>query len=172
MSQIFGRSRDKDFEDRLDTLKQLQTFVLDSDITITDENRRALRLDHIAEERDWDAVNDRIALLRLSLSTDEKANFSLKKTRKFLAKLPMFLMVFSVLAFAVAMFTPSVGLDDLLGTPIDPDQRAISWQFSAFLLWTITSGSLGAVAYLAVNALHIQQDVTFNMSDHCCPVKK
>jgi hypothetical protein len=89
--------------------------------------------------------------------------FRLQVTQRIITSTPIFLLLFAFLALALAVFAPA-------GTP--PDITGAGWRFAAYLAWTSCLGGLGAIGFLAVNSLAIQEDATFDISNQSLVVMR
>ena len=97
---------------------------------------------------EWDLLDARSQTLGSYLDDQLRSRFQLRQTANLIAWLPIFFIVialFSLVSATVASDRPTLLL--------------------AYLFWTICLGGLGAIAFLSVNALSIQTDVTFDLAD-------
>jgi hypothetical protein len=86
--------------------------------------------------------------------------FRLQATQRIITITPILLLVVSIGALITAVFPPDLVLPG--GTPM---VSAAAWRFVGYLAWTSCLGGLGAIAFLAVNSLAIQEDATFDISN-------
>ena len=77
-----------------------------------------------------------------------RKRFELSQTANLIAGLPVLLIILALLSLIAAIFVGD-RLSDLV----------------CYFLWTGFLGAIGAIAFLSVNTLSIQQDVTFDLTN-------
>ncbi len=78
----------------------------------------------------------------------------LMKTWRMLQKWPVYFIFFALFSLVIGIF------------PIQWLSTEIPWRLLSFLLWCVSTGMLGSLAYVSVNILSIQKDATFSIEEH------
>jgi hypothetical protein len=102
---------------------------------------------------------------------DTQSVTDIDRIRRLIAEWPLFIVIVALISLAVGIFPAKFGFDDLFYSPPTSvsaladraADRATSWRLFAFLGWSISTGALGSIAYLAVNFLLIQKDAPFDI---------
>jgi hypothetical protein len=150
---------DMRFIQQLAALKSLKAFLLTEGVTILPEDaplfsfgtlnqlqyREGGRLPTVEE---WDLLDQRSQKLVGYLDDPLRSRFQLRQTANLIAGLPVAFIIVALIFLVFATLTSDRTLLLL-----------------AYLSWTICLGGLGAIAFLSVNALSIQTDVTFDLTD-------
>ena len=97
-----------------------------------------------AEE--WDQLDERSRKLFSYLDQGLRKRFELSQTANLIAVLPVLLIIAALLSLIAAIF-----VGDRLSA------------LACYFLWTACLGAIGAIAFLSMNALSIQKDVTFDV---------
>jgi hypothetical protein len=150
---------DMRFINQLTLLISLKTFLLAEAVKISAEDAASFsfgRLNHLRYKEkgrlptveEWDAADKHSQTLFGYLDDDLKRRFRLKQATDLIAGLPV---VFLILA-----------LVSLIGAVFIPDRSLL---FMAYCSWTVFLGALGAMAFLSVNALSIQSEETFDLTN-------
>jgi hypothetical protein len=114
---------------------------------------------------DWLLLEEKQDGLQRFFNTELQRRFHLQATQRIITGTPIFLLLVAGIALALAVCPPTMNLNPLSegGTP--PDVIQAGWRFGAYLGWTSCLGGLGAIGFLAVNSLAIQDDATFDISN-------
>jgi hypothetical protein len=151
--------RDMRFINQLATLTSLKTFLLNEAVQIRPEDvalfsfGRLYHLRHSDRGRlptveEWDLLDKHSQTLFGYLDEDLKRRFRLKQTANLIAGLPIALILLALLSLVFAALTL--------------DRKII---LVSYFVWTMCLGAIGAMAFLSVNALSIQKDVTFDLAN-------
>lgn len=147
------------FSQQLAALRSLKTFLLTEGVTIRTEDAPLFsfgvlnQLQHAEGGRlptveEWDLLDQRSQKLNSYLDDALRSRFQLRQTANLIAGLPAVFIIVALI-FLVAATSTSDRIFLLV----------------AYLFWTICLGGLGAIAFISVNALSIQTDVTFDLTD-------
>jgi hypothetical protein len=151
---------DMRFTSQLRTLENLKTFLLSEGVDIRAEDvplfsfGALYQLKYVEGARlpsveEWDQIDKRSQKLFSYLSDDLRKRFQLRQTANLIAGVPVGFIVLALFSLMTASLTT------------DRNQLLFF-----YLLWTVSLGGLGAIAYLSMNALAIQSDVTFDLTNH------
>lgn len=103
---------------------------------------------------DWQLLEEKQDGLQRLFTTESQDRFRIAATRGFITVTPLLLLMVAFGALGLAAFPPP------------PDfGSAAAWRFVSYLAWTSCLGGLGAIGFLAVNSLAIQDDATFDISN-------
>jgi hypothetical protein len=155
----------------LNRLKELRSFLIQEAIVSEDPTALSFgRLDLLRYSRDgvapsqeeWSEVEHHTQELFSLLSEPLRRKFILGEIPLWVAVLPIGLMVVAVVALITAIRItvhtmtagPTWGLYDL-------GARTLPW----YLIWLISMGALGALAFVGMNALSVQADITFDITN-------
>jgi hypothetical protein len=108
---------------------------------------------------DWLLLEEKQDGLQRFFNAELQRRFRLQATQRIITGTPILLLLVSFIALALAVFAP----DFPARTP--PDITGAAWRFVAYLAWTSCLGGLGAIGFLAVNSLAIQDDATFDIAN-------
>jgi hypothetical protein len=97
---------------------------------------------------EWTFVEERTQSLYNLLDESQRRLFYLRKSELIIAWLPFILMVASALLLILAFVS-----SDAAGTII------------IYVFWLLFMGALGSVASVAMNALQVQKDITFDLTN-------
>jgi hypothetical protein len=109
---------------------------------------------------DWQLLEEKQNGLQRFFNTELQHRFRLQATQRIITITPLLLLVVSFGALITAVFPPDLALPG--GTLV---VSAAAWRFASYLAWTSCLGGLGAIGFLAVNSLAIQDDATFDISN-------
>jgi hypothetical protein len=94
-------------------------------------------------------VDERLQKLLGYLDDDLRRRFQLRQTANLIAVVPVLLMIIALLS--------------LLSGTLTTDRNLL---LALYFLWTALLGALGSIAFLSMNALSIQTDATFDLTNH------
>jgi hypothetical protein len=152
--------RDMRFMSQVGTLTSLKTFLLTEAIEIRAEDAPLISFGVLYQLRysddgrlptleEWELLDGRSQKLFSYLEDDEiRRRFQLKQTANLIAGLPVALIIAALASLMIATFI------------VDRNLLLLCYFF-----WTICLGAIGAIAFLSVNALSIQKDVTFDLTN-------
>jgi hypothetical protein len=115
---------------------------------------------------DWLLLEEKQDGLQRFFNTELQRRFRLQATQRIITGTPIFLLMVAFIALALAVFAPHFPGS----TPAAATEAA--WRFTAYLAWTSCLGGLGAIGFLAVNSLAIQDDATFDISNQSLVVMR
>jgi hypothetical protein len=104
------------------------------------------RREPTAEE--WRFVEERIQALYNLLDETQKRLFNLRQSESIIAWLPALLVVLSALALIGAILSETAWITIAL-----------------YIFWLLFMRALGSVAFIAMNALSVQKDITFDLTN-------
>jgi len=111
---------------------------------------------------EWNLLEQRQQALQQYFTPELSRRLRTIETRKIITHAPVFLLIIAGIALALAIFPPHQSL-------FTAEQNLViverGWQFGAYMAWTSSLGGLGALGFLAVNSLAIQNDATFDIGD-------
>jgi hypothetical protein len=117
---------------------------------------------------DWELLEAKQDALQRFFNTELQHRFRLQTTQQIITGAPILLLLVALFALALAVFA----LNFLPSTPPDGTEAGSGWRFVAYLVWTSCLGGLGAIGFLAVNSLAIQDDATFDISNESLVVMR
>jgi len=155
--------RDKSFLDYVDRLKRLHNFLYQEAIPLTPSDVVALQMGELHSLQadpngrmptadEWNQVEKQTQLIYVILSPLQRKKFLLSKAPQALVRLPAYLLVAAIFLIGDEVYVLGPGW----GSPL---------LFFGYLLWTGCLGALGAIASLGMNALSIQDDITFDITN-------
>jgi len=147
------------FIQQLAALRSLKTFLLTEGVTIRLEDAPLFNFGTLNQLQygeggrlptveEWDLLDQRSQKLNSYLDDPLRSRFRLRQTANLIAGLPVAFIIVALIFLVFATLT---------------NDRTML--LLAYLSWTICLGGLGAIAFLSVNALSIQTDVTFDLTD-------
>jgi hypothetical protein len=158
--------RDPEFIRQLKTLHELCEFIQRRGVKIPADKAGLLEFGRIGRLRgpswwgreqgrdptrdEWENVEQRTQELRALLDDTCRHGFYIQKTESILIYVACVLVAVATVCLFVAISN---------GTP-KPGRIPY-----CYILWLMSLGALGSVAFLAMNALSLQRDVTFDMAD-------
>jgi hypothetical protein len=168
--RIFGRSPrhepdpnaigDLRFTQQVATLIALKAFLLNEGIRIRAEDAELFSFGTLNQLRysdgarlptldEWGMVDERLQKLLGYLDDDLRRRFQLRQTANLIAVVPVLLMIIALLS--------------LLSGTLTTDRNLL---LALYFLWTALLGALGSIAFHSMNALSIQTDATFDLTNH------
>ena len=149
--------RDSRFTNQLATLTSLKTLLLTQGVPIREEDVPLLSFGNLSHmgygekgrlptAEEWDQLDERSRKLFSYLDQGLRKRFELSQTANLIAVLPVLLIIAALLSLIAAIF-----VGDRLSA------------LACYFLWTACLGAIGAIAFLSMNALSIQKDVTFDV---------
>jgi hypothetical protein len=153
---------DKKFCTYVARLKRLQYFLFEEAVPVNASNAPAIgmadfsvlqydpdgRAPTIAE---WSAAESQTQVLFLHLTPAMKRKFLMSETPWSVAWLPALFLIFSSLSLFGAVASLALLPDFSL--------------FFFYLMWVASLGAIGAIAYIGMNVLSIQDDITFDLTN-------
>ncbi|MCQ1573475.1 hypothetical protein NFO65_22370 [Neorhizobium galegae] len=154
---------DLSFFEYVDRLKRLRNFLYQEAIPISGADAASLEMGNLhvlyfhADGRmpaieEWNQVERQTQFVYSILSPMLRRKFLLIKTPRILVVLPV--------VFLILIITSAVAIVGVFN---------FSWQVlvyvAFFLFWTGSLGSLGAIASIGMNALSVQSDITFDITN-------
>ena len=142
----------------LTRLKQLRSFLVqEAAIKHAVEFRELNGLKYDQHGRaptadEWAKVEFLTQVLFAELTEPLRRKFTLGETPGWIATLPIFLGMAALFALAFAV--------GVWGSP-----AVHAWALPCYLTWLIALGAVGAIAFIGMNALSVQQDVTFDLTN-------
>jgi hypothetical protein len=176
---------DRDFLERVERLRRLRDFIVSEGIDVGSDARPALNLGHLnllrfaragraPTDAEWGTLEEHVYLLFRLLPQDSRKKYLLREYPSSITVIAMLALVLSVLTFFIAIFpgglagiyTSLTGWFGAGGNPKpDPRQLFSSIELVSFVLWVVCLSALGSVAFISVNALSIQNDATFDITN-------
>jgi hypothetical protein len=102
---------------------------------------------------EWDQLDKRSQKLFSYLDDELRKHFELNQTANLIAQLPLLLIFVALLIVAIlSLITVIFAVDRLL-------------LLGCYFLWTALLGAIGAIAFLSMNTLSIQKDITFDFTN-------
>ena len=155
--------RNSGFTNQFANLKSLKTLLLTQGVRIREEDAPLLsfgKLNHLRYDdkgrlptiEEWEELDKRSQKLFSYLDDGLRKRFELSQAANLIAGLPVLLIIMAI---------PLVGLLSLIAAISAVDRNLLL--FGCYFLWTALLGALGAIAFLSMNALSIQEDVTFDL---------
>jgi hypothetical protein len=148
---------DRHFIGDLDRLKRLRSFLMGEAVSVKDATAGSFgRLNLLRYKRDgrapepaeWSDVEDHTRALFDVLTEPQRRRFVFGEVPTWLAMLPIGLALVATVALILAIVN------------VRP-----YWDFVCYVIWLMSLGALGAVAFIGINALYVQHDVTFNVTN-------
>jgi hypothetical protein len=148
---------------RLTTLTRLQTFLLSEGVHIRAEDAPLFSFGTLYQLRyhdrgrlptvdEWKLLDTHSLTLFTYLDDERGKRFQLMEAANLIAGLPILLIVVAFLLAFLSLMIAIITSDSYL---------LFCWYF----LWTMCLGALGSIAYLSVNALSIQTDIPFDLTN-------
>jgi hypothetical protein len=157
--------RDSGFMNQFANLRSLKTLLLTQGVRISEEDAPLLsfgKLNHLRHDEkgrlptveEWEELDNRSQKLFSYLDDELRKRFELSQTANLIAGLPGLIIILAL---------PFVGLLFLMAAISAVDRNQLL--FGCYFLWTALLGAIGAIAFLSMNALSIQEDVTFDLTN-------
>jgi hypothetical protein len=152
--------RDSRFINQFATLTSLKTLLLTQGVHIRAEDAPLLSfgmLNHLRYNEkgrlptfeEWELLDKHSQTLFGYLDDGLRKRFELSQTANLIAGLPVFFIFVALLSLIAAIFAV--------------DSNVL--RLGCYFLWTAFLGAIGAIAFLSMNALSIQKDVTFDLTN-------
>jgi hypothetical protein len=148
------------FIQHVTTLIMLKAFLLNEGVHIRVEDTQLFSFGTLNQLRysdggrlatleEWGMVDERLQKLFGYLDDDLRKRFRLRQTANLIAGVPVALMILALLS--------------LLAGTLTTDRNAL---LGLYFVWTAFLGGLGSIGFLSMNALSIQTDATFDLTNH------
>ena len=158
---------DFSFMHDLKRLKELRSFLINEAINLRpeDDSRTlsfgGLNLLTFGEkgrrptEEEWTAIETHTQTLFQLMTEPLRRRFLLGQIPAWIAVLPIIFCTFAVVSLIGAATTPHVAASPGVGIGA----------LSLYVIWLVSLGAVGSVAFIGMNALSIQQDATFDLNN-------
>ena len=153
--------KDETFCTYVTRLKDLHNFLYQEAVPVADAaalemgNLNALYLHpdgRAPTVREWNQVEKQTQALFLLLTPALRRKFLMGGTPSMVAWLPVYFLGLAALSLFFAVITVQA-------------DWPIFWMFLVYLVWLATLGAVGALAFIGMNALSIQDDITFDLTN-------
>lgn len=155
--------RDSRFMNQFANLSSLKILLLTQGIRMREEDAPLLsfgKLNHLRYDEkgrlptveEWEDLDKRSQKLFSYLDDGLRKRFELSQAANLIARLPLLLIILAI---------PFVGLVSLIAAIFVVDRNLLL--FGCYFFWTALLGALGAIAFLSMNALSIEENVTFDL---------
>jgi hypothetical protein len=142
-------------------LKNLHNFLYQEAVPVADT--AALEMGNLnvlylhpdgrpATVREWNQVEKQTQALFLLLTPALRRKFLMGGTPSMVAWLPVHFLGLAAFSLFFAVITVQ-------------SDWPIFWMFLVYLIWLATLGAVGALAFIGMNALSIQDDITFDLTN-------
>jgi hypothetical protein len=163
---------DAQFEENLDRLRELRSFVLDDAIEVEEDKSDALKFGRLNNlkcrsdgrpptEEEWCLLEDQMQKLFRLLPQSERRKFKLR-----LSGIPRMLVYLSVIfgIVALVLLVLTIILPYYIGAtaPITDLGAKVA---PLYLLWLMCIGAIGAIASIGMSALSVQEDQKFDITN-------
>ena len=109
-------------------------------------------------DSEWNELESKVFDLNESITSEQRKKFVL-------SQFPLIIIYVAVFSLALSMASlVSAVYPGFLLRGADADHLTLSEMF-AFVLWTISLGALGSIAFISVNGLSMQSDATFDVTN-------
>lgn len=169
---INTRINDEYFIRDLGRLKELRSFLIQEAVSVAPSDSNALefgRLNLLSKnylpenmgrdptEEEWNQVERHTRILFGLLTPSLRRRFVLGAIPGMLAWLPLFLAMIALVALVMAIMSYNVDLLRMgsVGANVLP----------FYLVWLMSLGAIGAIAFIGMNALSVQEDITFDLTN-------
>jgi hypothetical protein len=176
---------DREFIKRMKRLRRLRDFILSEGIQVAAADQNALILGHLNRLRfsrngraptdaEWDRVDNQVCALFQQLPAANRKKYVLREYPYSITVIAVLALALSIVAFFLAIFPSGVAavythIQVLIGFGRSPDLQPASLfssvELFSFILWVVCLSALGSVAFISVNALSIQDDATFDITN-------
>ena len=162
----------------LTRLKELRSFLIQEAVSL--ENPTALQfgpLDSLQcspqgrapTREEWEELESRTQLLFGSLTEPLRQRFLFGRIPMSIAALPVGLLLVALVAFVIAITITA----NTIAAHEPPTPDPYQWHFyllarftlPLYLLWLMLLGALGSMAFVGMNALSVQHDITFDITN-------
>jgi hypothetical protein len=162
---------DQKFIDDLARLKRLRDFLMQEAVVIPPEESCFMSFGELnllkigsdgraPTEKEWTELEDRTQMLFGKLTEPLRRRFLLGEIPSWVTMLSIYMALFALVALlgAILIFwSHNLNMDSM-------SARVLALPF--YLLWLMALGAIGSIAFIGMNALSVQQDVTFDLSNH------
>jgi hypothetical protein len=108
-------------------------------------------------DEEWDAVDLHRRLLFGSLTLPQRRRFTVGAVPTVLAWIPL---LFAVIALASLISAVIAWEHPLFGAKINSGTTVLPF----YLIWLMSLGAIGSVAFIGMNVLSVQEDITFDLT--------
>ena len=165
-----NRINDERFIKDLERLKDLRSFLIQEAVSLSGTDSAALEFGQLnllrfnntpfggrdPTEEEWNKVERQTRILFGLLTPPLRRRFLLGAIPGLLAWLPIILAPAALAALILAIIAPR---PDFLGLGLGPTVLPL------YLIWLMSLGAIGAVAFIGMNALSVQEDITFDLTN-------
>jgi hypothetical protein len=166
------RINDERFMQDLGRLKELRSFLIQKAVGVGMSDASALefgrlnllRRNHLPDNmgrdpsaEEWQQVERHTRMLFSLLTPTLRRRFVLGAVPAMLAWLPLILALIALVALILAIVSPNLDLLRMgsLGANVLP----------FYLVWLMSLGAIGAIAFIGMNALSVQEDISFDLTN-------
>jgi hypothetical protein len=150
---------DMRFMGQLALLTSVKNFLVTEAVKVRDEDAPLFSFGSLNQLRyfekgrlptveEWELLDKRALKLFSYLDDGLRKRFQLIQTANLIAGVPVLFIILALISLSVATFL------------VDRSQLLVTYFF-----WTICLGALGSIAFLSMNALSIQNDMTFDLTN-------
>jgi hypothetical protein len=155
------RINDACFIESLDLLKKLRSFLIHHGVSVVPEKGPSYlsfgelndlqydREGRAPTEKEWEDVEAYTQQLYPRLTEKLGRLFNLENIPGWVSILPVPLALIALLSLILALALP----------------QNFTLEMTCYLFWLISLGAIGSVAFIGMNALSVQQDITFDVSN-------
>jgi hypothetical protein len=156
--------RDLQFWNQFTNLTSLKTLLLTRGVHLREEDVPLLSFGTLNDLRynekgrlptveEWEQLDKRSQKLFSYLDDELRKHFELSQTANLIAQLPLLFIFLALLIVAIlSLITVLFSVDRLL-------------LLGCYFSWTALLGAIGAIAFLSMNTLSIQKDITFDLTN-------
>ena len=155
---------DETFYASLQRLKDLRNFLYQEAVPVDPTGAAALEMGNLSTlyrhregraptVQEWNQVEKQTQAIFLSLTPALRRKFLMGGTPLMVAWLPVYLLGVAGLSLFFAVIT------------IQQQDWPVFWMFLSYLIWLAALGAVGALAFIGMNALSIQDDITFDLTN-------
>jgi hypothetical protein len=158
----------KPFWKQLEKLRALRLFLLQEGVAIPENEQQVLRLNDLnnltldagngrpPRPEEWHLVEERTQVLFGLLDAPLRRKFVISGAPKMMSLMPIVVGIVAIVAIGVGFTAKNAGLSAA---------EATGWMFASYIFWLLCLGAIGAVAFMGMNVLSVQQDVTFDVTN-------
>jgi hypothetical protein len=169
---------DRDFVTDLNRLRNLKSFLNNEAVVLTMSDGDSRTLGDLFTLRfgfngrsptglEWTRLDRFNQIFFQQLTEAQRRRFLLGSIPQAFARTPFIFAGLAALALFGSFFIPFVFEISGNNAGADSSQSFISFSILPFyLLWLISLGALGSIAFIGMNALSVQQDITFDLLNH------
>jgi hypothetical protein len=123
----------------------------------------------ITEQRRMGVLGNKFIILNLLLADEQRRKFILRQYPTFIIYVAILSFGMSLISFGWAVFPwflarpYATALSTFLGVEMEIADNSII--LFSFMMWNICVGALGSIAFISVNALSMQSDATFDITN-------